>query len=104
MRPDCLERERLSVLAAFSVGGKHKASARRLEVEVFSRIGRVLQKDFHAGIFPAASVILLNGGAVTIDRFFDGEFYGDGAGRPGKFGCDHWVDDSLVGRPFHVRF
>lgn len=101
---DSIERERLSVVAIVSSGGEHKSSASRFEVEVFGWVCWVLQKDFHAGIFPAASVVFLNGGAVAVQRFFYGKLNDDAVCRLRKLGCDHWVNDSLVGRPFHIRF
>lgn len=101
---DSIERERLSVVAIVSSGGEHKSSASRFEVEVFGWVCWVLQKDFHAGIFPAASVVFLNGGAVAVQRFFYGKLNDDAVCRLRKLGCDHWVNDSLVGRPLHIRF
>ena len=101
---DSVERKRLSVIAVGAAGGEHKASACRFEVEIFGWVRWVLQKDFHAGIFPAASVVFLNGGAVAVHRFFNGKLDDDAVCRLRKLGCDHWVNDSLVGRPFHIRF
>jgi hypothetical protein len=46
----------------------------------------------------------LNSGSVTVYRFFDGELDGDAVWRLQKFCGDHWVDDSLVGLPFHIGF
>lgn len=101
---DIIERERLSVIATGSAGGEHEASACCFEIKVFCGVCGVLQKDFDAGIFPAVSVVILNGGAVAIYRFFDGELDDDAVRRLRKLGSDHRVDDSLVGRPFHIRF
>ena len=101
---DSIERERLSVVAIVSSGGEHKASACRFEVEVFGWVCWVLQKDFHAGIFPAASVVFLNGGAVAVQWFFYGKLDDDAVCRLRKISSDHRVDDSLVCGPFHVRF
>lgn len=101
---DGFEWERLSVIAVGSAGGEHKASACRFEVEVFCGICGVLQKDFDAGIFPAATVVFLDGGAVAVYGFFYGELYGDVLGCLREFCSDHRMDDSLVCSPFHVRF
>ena len=94
----------MSVIAANSSGRKHKTSASRFEVEVFGGVGWILQKNFDARIFPAASVVFLNCGTVAIEGFFDCEFHDDAVRRLGKLGCDHRVDDPLVGHPFHIRF
>ena len=78
---DSVERKRLSVVAIVSSGGEHKSSASRFEVEIFGWVCGVLQKDFHAGIFPAASVVFLNGGAVAVHRFFNGKLDDDAVRR-----------------------
>lgn len=101
---DIFEWKSLSVIAVFSTGGKHESSACRFEVEIFGWVCGVLQKDFHAGIFPAASVVFLNGGAVAVHGLFDDKFDDDVIGRLRKLGSDHRMNNSLVGRPFHIRF
>lgn len=78
---DSVEWKRLSVIAVGAAGGEHKASACRFEVEIFGWVCGVLQKDFHAGIFPTASVVFLNGGAVAVHRFFNGKLDDDAVCR-----------------------
>ena len=78
---DFIERESLSVIAVVSMGGEHKASACRFEVEIFGWVRWVLQKDFHTGIFPTASVVFLNGGAVAVQGFFNGKLDDDAVRR-----------------------
>ena len=99
-----VERERLPVFTSCAAGGKHKASACRFEVEVLGWICGILQENFYARIFPAATVIFLDGGAVAIYGFFDGELYDKRLGSLRKIHGDHRVDDSLVREPFHVGF
>lgn len=101
---DIFEWKSLSVIAVFSTGGKHESSACRFEVEIFGRVCWVLQKDFYAGIFPTASVVFLNSGAVAVHGLFDCELDDDAGWCLCEFSSDHRVDDSLIGRPFHIRF
>lgn len=69
-------REHFPVVPVFPVGGEYESAARRFEVEVFIRVGRIPKENFDAGIFPAAVVVFLDFCSEAVDGLLDGK--GDG--------------------------
>lgn len=99
---DLLLRELFAVVSVWAACRKQKALACRFEVEVLCWIFRILQKNFDAGIFPAASAILVDFGTKAFCGFFDSEIY-DKVIVPGfDFGEHRGENFPLILGPVHV--
>jgi hypothetical protein len=63
------------VFTVFAVRGEHEPATCCFEIEIFAGTGRVLNKHFDAGIFPATSVVFGYFGSEAVYRFLDGELH-----------------------------
>lgn len=94
--------ENFTIVTVGTVCCKDVAAACGFEVEIFFSIGGVLQKDFHAGIFPASAVVFANFCAETFFGFFNSEVHLNFVCGDVYLGKNHGKLNSLVRDPVHI--